>query len=220
MAEPAWSFSSLSAFEQCPLRYKLTRVSKVVKEGATEATLWGNRVHKALEERVRDGKPLPALIAGYEPLAAKIAASPGEVIVERKVSVNAAFQPTEYFARDVWCRGVIDVAIIGTTSAVILDWKTGKRKDDLDQLKLFAGMAFAYHPELESVDTGFVWLKDNAIDRETFTRDQIGEIWSTFMPRVQRLNLAFENDRWPAKPSGLCAKWCPVGKSNCDFCGQ
>ena len=220
MVEPAWSFSSLSAFEQCPLRYKLTRVTKLIKEPPTEATTWGNRVHKALEERVRDGTPLPATIAGYEPLAAKLANSRGEVLVEQKVSVNAKLQPTEYFAKDVWCRGVLDVAVIGDRSALILDWKTGKRKDDLDQLKLFAGMAFAYYPALEKVDTGFVWLKDNKVDRQAFTRKQVGDIWATFLPRVKRLNLAFENDRWPANPSGLCRNYCPVGKTNCDFCGQ
>lgn len=220
MASAAWSFSSLSAFETCPLRYKLTRVTKVVQEPQSEAMLWGNRVHKALEERVRDGTPLPATLAGYESISAKIAGSGGSVVVEQKLTVNENFQPTSWFAKDAWCRGIVDVGVIGSTSAVILDWKTGNRKVDLDQLKLFAGMAFAHYPEIKTVKTGFVWLKENTIDKEEFTREQIGEIWGEFLPRVARLNQAFETGRWQPKPSGLCRSWCPVGKSNCEFCGK
>lgn len=210
----------MSAFEQCPLRYKLTRVVKKVKEPDTEATLWGKRVHSALEERIRDGTPLPATLAGYEGIASKVASSQGEVKVEMKIGVNANFGATGFFANDVWCRGVIDVAIVNGDKAVILDWKTGKPKPGSDQLKLSAGMAFAEFPQVKSVETGFVWLKNNKVDRDTFTREHVGDIWSSFMPRVARLNMAFENDRWPANPSGLCKNYCPVGKSNCEFCGR
>ena len=52
-----WSYSSLNAWEQCPRRYHLTRIAKVISEPQTEATLHGNEVHKALENAV--GKALP-----------------------------------------------------------------------------------------------------------------------------------------------------------------
>lgn len=220
MASPAWSFTSIAAFETCPRQYKLMRVDKVVKEQPSEAMMWGNTVHKALEERVRDGKALPKTLAGYEPLAAKIAGSKGEVLVEQKLTLNEKFRPTSWFAKDAWCRGVLDVSIVGKRKAVVLDYKTGKRKDDLDQLKLFAGIVFAHYPEIEEVDTGFIWLKDNVVDKELFTREQVGEIWGAFLPKVARLNSAFETGRWPARPSGLCRAWCAVGKSNCEFCGK
>ena len=31
-----------------------------------------------------------------------------------------------------------------------------------------------------------------------------------FIPRIRRMERAYEQDTWPAKPSGLCAGWCPV----------
>ena len=55
----AWSYSALTAFETCPRRFELTRVTRQVKEPQTEATIWGNEVHKALELFAKDGKPLP-----------------------------------------------------------------------------------------------------------------------------------------------------------------
>lgn len=220
MPQPAWSFTAISAFETCPRQYKLMRVDKVVKEKQSEAMLWGNTVHKALEERIRDGKPLPKTLAGYESLAAKIAASKGEVLVEQKMTLNEDFEPTTWFAKDAWCRVILDVNVLGKRRAAVFDWKTGKRKPDLEQLKLFAGVTFAHYPEINEVDTGFIWLKENAIDREVFTRAQIGEIWGAFLPKVARLNSAFDTGRWPARPSGLCREYCSVGKSNCEFCGK
>jgi len=219
MKEPAWSHSALQTFEQCPRKYYYLKVAKSVKEVPSDAMTWGKTVHTHLEQRIRDGTPLPAILAPHEPIAAKIAASKGTVLVEQQLALTRDLQPTSWFDKSVWLRCILDVAIIGKAKAVILDWKTGKRKFENDQLKLFAITTFHHHPEIDTVDTGFVWLKENKIDKETFTREQLPELWQEFIPRVERLNLAFEHDRWPAKPSGLCS-WCPVGKDKCEFWKQ
>jgi len=215
-----WSYSSLTAYETCPRRFLLTRVSKVVTEGDTEATLWGKTVHTALEHRIRDGTPMSDLLRKYEPIAARIAGMSGEVMTETQVSLNAGLQPTTWFGKDVWVRGIVDLTVKRDHKVMLLDWKTGKRKTDSDQLKLFAGMAFAVHPEVEEATTGFVWLKENKTDKEVFTRKDIPVIWQHFIPRVRRMEASHENNHWPAKPSGLCRNWCPVGRSNCEFCGK
>lgn len=46
---PYLSPSSLSTFEQCPLKYKLTRIDKL-PEPPTQATLMGNFVHEVMED--------------------------------------------------------------------------------------------------------------------------------------------------------------------------
>lgn len=217
---PPWSYSSLTAFETCPKRYYLTRVAKKVVEPQTEATIWGNKVHGCLEARIKSGTALPEYLQAYEPMAAKIASREGKRIVEERMTLDRNFRPTKWTDATAWCRGIIDVGVVGSETATLLDWKTGKRKLDSDQLKLFAGFAFAHYPWVQKVKTGFIWLKENLIDKETFTREQIGDIWNEFIPRVQRLEIAYTEDKWPAKPSGLCRSWCPVGKANCDFCGK
>ncbi len=73
----------------------------------------------------------------------------------------------------------------------------------------------AHFPEVEEVETGFVWLKDKKIDKERFTREDIPKIWQEFLPRVIKLESAYERDSWPCKPSGLCKGWCPV--KTCDY---
>lgn len=216
----AWSYSSLDAFETCPLRWKLTKLTKQVVEPQTEATLHGNEVHKALENHLKNEQALPEKYRNYIPIVQRCSQAPGQKLIEWKFALNKNFRPTTYFAKDVWCRGVIDFGVINGNVATVLDWKTGKPKTDSDQLKLFAGAAFAAYPQLQTVKTGFVWLAHNRLDKEKYSREDVPEIWGVFLPKVQRLEAAIAKDQFPPRPSGLCRKHCPVPHSMCEFSGR
>jgi len=215
-----WSYSSLTAFETCPRRFYLTRIAKVVQEPQTEATIHGNEVHKALELAIKGEKVLPEKYQQYAPIVDRARATPGKHLVEHKFALTASFKPTTFFAKDAWVRGVIDFAAVGTKSASALDWKTGRVKNDGDQMKLFAAAMVSSFPYLESVKTGYVWLAHGKLTSQEFRKDEVPVIWQEFVPRVRRMENAMETDKWLPNPSGLCRAYCPVGRSNCDFCGS
>lgn len=215
-----WSYSSLSAFETCPRRYQLTRLTKQVVEPQTEATLHGNEVHKALELHLNGTRYLPEKYAQYLPLADKVKQQPGQRLVEFKFGLTQGYRQTSFFAKDVWFRGVIDVGVIGPKRGVLLDWKTGKPKTDGDQLKLFAAAGFSMFPYLETLKTGYVWLAYDRLDSQTFRKEDVPAIWQEFTPRVIRMVNALEKDKFLPRPSGLCAKWCPCPRSLCEFSGK
>lgn len=216
----AWSYSSLTAFENCPRRFFLTRVAKTVVEPQTEATLHGNAVHKALEISVRDKTPLPAKYSTYTPLVDAVLSAVGAKHTELKFGLTRNLTPTGFFAGDVWCRGVLDLQVVNPGVVTVLDWKTGKPKPDADQLMLFAGAAFAHHPHAETVKTGYAWLAHNKLDTEVFARSDVPRIWGEFTPRVQRMEEAAKRNEYPPRPSGLCKAWCPVPKAKCEFSGK
>lgn len=223
MSKPlAWSYSSLTAFETCPRRYYLTKVSKEVTEPQTEATLWGNKVHKALENRLVKTTPLPESMAMFEPIAANVVnrAKGGKLEAEQKMALTKDFRTTSWFGKDVWVRGITDFTITKGDKVFIGDWKTGKPTPASAQLMLTAAMTMHQKPWVNTVINAFVWLKDGSITHKTYTREDIPEIWQEFTPRVRRLEVAMEEDKWPARPSGLCRKWCPVGKKLCEHCGE
>ena len=211
MEPRAWSYSALSAFETCPRQYFLTKVTKEVKEEESQALRWGNTAHKMLENRVKANKPLPETMEQHEPLIAKLVKLPGEIKPEWKLAFTREMKLTDFFAKDVWLRGVFDLTVIQDKKALILDWKTGKRRPNSDQLKLFALMAFYALPKIDRVDTAFYWLNQQTQDIEHFTRKPgaLTRLWDNFLPRVSRLEQAFVNENFPAKPSGLCRGWCP-----------
>lgn len=215
----AWSHSALTAFETCPRKYFHLKVAKDFQDVQGEAALWGQQVHKHLEERAKGLKPLPDHLKQYESVVEKILSKDGKRLIEHQIALTKNLTPTTWFGKDVWCRSIVDIGIVNERAAVILDWKTGARKPDNDQMKIFAGVAFKQFPWVEKITTAFVWLKENKTDKEVFVREEHeAEIWKGVMPRVIRLEQAYEKNSWPAKPSGLCKKHCPV--RSCEFCGK
>lgn len=212
MTIPAWTFSQLEKFETCPRQYYHVRVKRDVDEPPTEATIWGEKVHTAMEHRVMYGTALPEGMQQWEGLASKIANLPGDKQCEFKLALDKDFQPTTWSG--AWTRGIADVLITHKDKAVVMDHKTGKRKLT-HQLMLYAGYTFAYYPHINHVTTGFVWLRDRKIDKEVFTREDVPRIWQEFIPKVHKLESAYERDAWPCRPSGLCRGWCPV--KQCEF---
>ena len=61
---PAWSYSSLSTYEQCPRKYKYIYVDKN-REPESEAIRYGNELHKAAELHIKDlnANPMNMVIA-------------------------------------------------------------------------------------------------------------------------------------------------------------
>lgn len=212
----AWSISSLDDFAGCPKRYYLTRVTKQVRQAETVQMLAGKNDHKSLEDRLLLKTPLPPHLVKYEPLVSVLERRKGILLAEQQLCLNADFKPTTWFGKDAWVRAILDGAIINKSKAFVFDWKTGKRKPDSEQLKLFAAMTFAHYPKVEVVRTSFFWLKTQETDDDVFTRDQVPEIWDGFLARVARLEHAYAKNAWPARPTGLCG-WCPASKAQCDF---
>lgn len=217
-----WSHSSIELFYQCPWRYYLVKVTKQVKEAMYAHRATGVDLHKAIEKAGKNEAPLPEEHKRFQPLVDRIQRAPGVKYFEYQVALTEGYQPVSWFDKDVWVRCIYDYANLRPdgVSAVILDWKTGKRKSDPDQLRLFAATAFALWPKLERVTTGYIWLKDEQLDRDEYTRDELPNLWLGFEEKVAKLRAAHEHNRWPKNPSGLCRQWCPVGRKLCEHCGQ
>lgn len=207
---PAWSFSALEKYETCPYQYYRVKVAKDVKDSMGEAALWGNDLHNAMDKCISEDQPMPNRFKRYEKYARMVRNAPGEVLAEQKLCLNQDYKPTKFFAKDAWCRGIIDATVLNGNKAWMLDWKTGKQKDSFDQLMLFAGMAFRQWPHLESARCSYVWFKTGALTSRTFTKDEEPEIWQHFETKLTRLEKSYSMNRWPKKPSGLCRGWCPV----------
>jgi hypothetical protein len=216
MKLPAWTASSVGSFISCPHKYYRLRVVRDVKDfPRSEQQLYGTKLHKMVENAVAWGDPIPDAYPALKKIVEQIKKIPGEKLPEFRFSITEDFQKCGW--KEAWCRGAADLVIRRGSEAIILDYKTGKRKPT-EQLALYAGFAFAYWPELTKVHTGYVWLKDHKIDKKTYTKDDVPVIWQTWMPLVQRMQRAYESDQWIKRPSGLCAHWCPV--KDCEFCGE
>lgn len=212
------SYSALKLFENCPQRYYRQRILRDVKDEGGEASKYGERIHEMLERRLRDNEDLPQEIAHYEALCKGVEklAEGGELHIEKELVLNDNREPTGWWDKDAWLRSKLDVLVIKGADAVVMDWKTGKRKPDFFQMEIFAGQVFKHFPDIQRVKTVLVWLKDMKKDVETYDRkaDSLG-IWGGISSATNRIEQALHFNNWPARPSGLCG-WCPA-KPTCKW---
>lgn len=209
MKKTAWSFSALDMFEKCAKKFYHLKVAKDVKEPDNQWQADGKFIHEALFKRVTEGVPLPVQLRHMEGMAQRFADAPGEKHGEMKLALNDKFEPRDFFAKDVWVRAVLDLLIIREGHAVLVDWKTGKRKDRFDQLKLSAAVLSRFMPEIESFKLAFVWLKDNEVSAMDIRKDELKQVWLDFMPRAAAIDEAKKTTTFPADPTPLCG-YCPV----------
>lgn len=215
----SFSFSKLKNYDTCPRRHYEIDIAKHFKEGENEILTWGNAVHRAFADRLGKGLPLPKTMEKFEPLMNRLEQVPGtKFMVEQKLAINQNFQPVGFFADDAWFRAVIDVLILNPPVALMIDYKAGKILDDSQQMALSATTVFAHYKEIEAVRTEFWWLKEDTPTRADFKRRQMTPVWRAVWPRIKQLEEAYRTGVYPAKPSGLCRKHCPV--STCEFYGK
>jgi len=214
----AWSYSSITLFEQCPKKYYHLRVAKDIKEPESEAMNYGKDLHLAAEEHIRDGKPLPEKYAFIQEMLDKLKAIDGEKLCEFKLGVKLTKEghilPCDFFDKDVWWRGIADLIILDRENqeARVIDYKTGKsaKYADTKQLKLLAGAVFTHFPEIKIIKAGLLFVVSKEFIRDEYQCFFRTAFFEQFKPLVQQLEACHNNGVWNPKRNFSCKKWCSV----------
>lgn len=216
MTPQPWSHSRLDDFKNCPRAFYEKTVAKSVVETKGEATLWGEEVHKHFEEFLANGVALPDVLQVHEPFLLRLLGLPNDVrFVEERIALDREAVPCDFFGQNVWYRGVIDFGVVHGEYARLIDHKTGKHHSKFGQLKLFALWVFAKYPEVQAARCEYYWTQSMTTNGHTYTREQIPELWQSFIPDLKQYAEAFKTDTWQPRQSGLCNGWCPV--TDCEF---
>ena len=215
-----WSYSSLGLFQQCPRKYYHLRVIKDIKEPETTAILYGKEVHLALEEYIRDGKPIPPQFNQFQSIADMLKAIPGEKLCEYKMGLTKDIQACGFFDENVWFRGVADLVIINGDTARVIDYKTGKSSQyaDTKQLELMALAIFKHFPKVRRVKAGLVFLVCDDFVKADYVKKDAPLAWLKWIEETDRLQASHDNDVWNAKPNFTCRSYCLV--KDCEHNGK
>ncbi len=214
MKLPPWSATNLRDAENCLRLYQHKHVLKDVPFEETEALKWGNRTHKAMEDRLKTGTPLADDFKAYEQF---IPEKSGRLrgLIEWKAGMRADGTACDFFATDVWGRGKVDFALVEHElhTACIIDWKTGKPREDPDELEIFAVLLKAKYPAIEKIVGWYVWLKEMRLGKVHDLSDTNGK-FADIKLRLEKIAHAATMDEWTPKQSGLCP-YCAV--KTCEF---
>jgi len=214
MKQPAWSYSALKTFETCPRKYQAEKVTKEVPFTQGEKAIYGEQLHKAAEEYIRDGTPIPQRFSFIQDYLDKLVAYPGEKFCEMKLGVkkvDGRLETCDYYDPEVWFRGIADLVIVDGNRAWVLDYKTGEsRYADTRQLALMAAALFLKYPEIEKIKTMLLFVVKKDHRKQDFSAEYGLSIFSELHGLLSALENAYQTDVWNPRPNGLCRKWCNV----------
>ena len=207
----SWSYSSLKMFQQCPKKYYHLRVAKDYKDEDNTATIYGKEVHKAAEDFIKDGTPIPEKFAFIRPVMESLSKIEGDKHCELQLGLTEDLRPTGFFAEDTWWRGVADLVIINGDTAYLVDYKTNKNSKyaDVKQLDLLATAVFAHFPVVKKIKSALIFVVCNDFVKKEHAVEQLGEYIRPFKSDLARLESAMSTNVWNANSGPLCS-YCPV----------
>jgi hypothetical protein len=213
MTKPiAWSYSSMTLFQQCAKKYHHIRILKDVSEPKTEAIMYGESVHKACEDYVLKDAPLPPQFSQFEPVLEKLKSMPGDKYAEFKMGLREEGTACGFFDDGVWLRGIADLVIVNGDEARIVDYKTGKTSKyaDTKQLDLMALCTFAHFPAVQKIKGGLLFLVCKDLIKRDYTRDDVLGIMRDWTTNYSWLSKTYKENVWNPKPNFSCRSYCPV----------
>ncbi len=208
-----FSYSNLNTWDICPRQFEHRYMLKDVPYVETDAMKWGNQVHTAFENRINKGTPFPMgmkLFEKYTDFGSYM------VQAEVKLGMTSGGYACDFFDPNAWLRGKVDVLIqhkdrLGT--AYLRDWKTGKRREDPEELAIGAVLVKAKHLEFETIKGDYVWLKDDQIGQQhdlSATKQKLEMLHH----KTDQIQHQMKMGYMPPKQGPLCG-WCPV--KSCEF---
>jgi len=211
MKIPPISYSFHRNWKTCPRQAWHVNIAKDVQIEQSAAIVWGNRVHELFEKRINNNEPFPEGIRRYEDYARFPA---GYVVAaELKLGMTKARKPCDFFAEECWARGVLDVVLRHTSNnkvALIIDHKTGKKREDPAELRMHAVLLAANNPSLNDIRGWYNWLKTNEMG-VVYDLSDVDETYREMVEvrnRVEHAAMLGEHAFMP-KQGPLCP-WCPV----------
>lgn len=226
------TYSSLNTFINCERAYQAFYVTKEVVKQDTPATLFGSLVHALAEEYARHNKQpaipnsdyddpvrhfeyIKQIVDQYKPKSS-------QVYIEHELNISKEGQVLEWSDPNGLIRGRNDLICINNQGvAILIDWKTGKFKEqyyDPKQLQWNALLIFAQFPEVHTLYFCYVYTGEGLQKKGKIERKDITPISSQILQWHNRLEHAYLTDSWAAKRSGLCKNHCDV--LNCRHNGR
>lgn len=211
---PAWSFSSIKTFEQCPKKFYHLKVARDYQEDQNaEHLLYGTAFHEAAELYIRDDAPLPAKFMFAKGALDNLKGRTGKKLCEYEMGLTANLEPCSFRDPEVWWRGIADLIILEDNgTARVLDYKTGKSSKyaDTGQLELMALAIFKHFPAVTKIKAGLLFVVANEFPKAMYSRQDEAKLWEKWLRDHGRMKRAYETNVWNPRPSGLCRKHCVV----------
>jgi hypothetical protein len=197
-----YSYSNLNGYENCPYQMAQRYIYKTTKFVETPQIKEGNENHTAFELRVGGKKPLPPRLQDAEHFAATF--DKFDCQVEIKLGVTRDGKPCDFWDRDCFFRGKLDLAIVNPPVGYMADWKWANSNYEKPfELETGALLLRARFPTLRTVKGRYAWIRDNKWGQE-YDLSDFNKTWGRINSLAEEIENAMARGQFEKKPSGLC----------------
>lgn len=227
----SWSFSRLGDFEKCKKYFWLKHEQKIAEperplpKGKLEhGNERGSRVHDNLEGYVRGDHdslcPEAEKHFGVHVDLLRTFYAAGMVELEGDWGMDRDWEIAPWDS--AFLRLKLDALVhFSETEAYILDYKTGAKfyneVKHMQQLQLYALVAFLRFPELEVVEAALWYIDGHGITSQVFTRNQALQFKRSF---DKRGNALVNCTDWPASANRFSCQFCMYGPEHSGHCSE
>ena len=199
------SYTFLNDLGNCPHKAYRKFIRRDLPREDSPALREGIETHKVLEDHInsKGAVPVPSHLTAFTgPLLGALG-----MRAEVKLGMAKDMSPEGFFG-DPWLRGKVDVLKVEPPIAFIIDWKTGKVREDPRELHIQAMLVRANYPDVNRISGCYVWLKEGRIGT-MYDLTDINRVYHGTVASMDEAQGYEDKGEWPKKPNPLCG-YCPV----------
>ena len=214
------SWSRIDTYLRCPRKFYLRQIVGL-EEPPSKAMVQGKLIHEALETFVKTqdvDASLEKLDTAPDYETARIAFLTGRKIikgmnpraVEVKFGLTRELNPTGFFDKDCFFRGVIDLVVRSDFGLEIYDYKSGWSRPDPRQIFLYAMALNRYGKDIRRA--GYILLRSSQMIDFQITDEEL-EVAARLLYKVEKdISAAMEIGEGGFPPSYEGCEYCPFVK--------
>ena len=196
----ALSWSRLSSYLECPLKFKSQYVDKNYPDDSDNPHfVRGKRIHKQMEDyilSIKEGSRPPSMSAEAKngvPMVDKLFKNYEVVVSERQLATDMGWSKCDWFGKptQVKYRCIVDTMAMRDDERLSIDWKTGKVRpydDDHGQLHLSSAMIMSVVPNINKITNSYVFLDHKQSISITINRADVQKELDYFNKKYEVVN--------------------------------
>jgi hypothetical protein len=200
-----WSYTFLNDLANCPHKAMRKFIKRDLPPETSPELEEGIRVHKIAESLIMGRVTVDPIVRRIEPHVLPLIHHGAKA--EVKLGMTKELAGADFFG-DPWGRGKADVLVLSPPSAFIVDWKTGKVREDDRELRQLALLVRANYPEITRISGCYVWLKEDRMG-VVYDLTDVNRTYHATVAQMDQAQAYEDADDWPKIKNPLCS-YCPV----------
>jgi hypothetical protein len=215
-----YSYSRISKYNQCPKAFYYQYIEESVEYTSSPEAAYGSEMHLFIDEHMQGLAEITLRTEFLRPLLTKLKSIKGEVKTEYGLGFREDRSQTTFDDKEAFVIGKSDCTIFHPSEPKIkiYDWKFSKKTDPTAyrvEMDMFVWLHHMAHPEVETIETGLVWLKTPApTSIKIYGAAEFRQAESDILQNIEKIEDSICFEKWPCKTSGLCWGWCSC--TQCD----